>query len=80
MRHSAPCGRSSPASFGSTRRCSTTTRCRSVDASCPARGRQLGPEGLAQFQNSKFVMIDPTASNQDFWWFPYSDAESFKQG
>jgi len=42
-------------------------------------GRQLGPEGLAQFQNSKLVMIDPTASNQDFWWFPYSDAESFKQ-
>ena len=42
-------------------------------------GRQLGPEGLAQFQNAKFVMIDPTASNQDFWWFPYSDAESFKQ-
>jgi betaine-aldehyde dehydrogenase len=41
-------------------------------------GRQLGPEGLAQFQNAKFVMIDPTASNQDFWWFPYSDAESFK--
>ncbi len=43
-------------------------------------GRQLGPEGLAQFQNSKFVMIDPTASNQDFWWFPYADAEGFKQG
>jgi betaine-aldehyde dehydrogenase len=42
-------------------------------------GRQLGPEGLAQFQNSKFVMIDPTASNQDFWWFPYADAEAFKQ-
>ncbi len=41
-------------------------------------GRQLGPEGLAQFQNTKFVMIDPQASNQDFWWFPYSDAESFK--
>lgn len=41
-------------------------------------GRQLGPEGLAQFQNTKFVMIDPTASNQDFWWFPYADAESFK--
>lgn len=41
-------------------------------------GRQLGPEGLAQFQNTKFVMIDPTASNQDFWWFPYPDAESFK--
>jgi acyl-CoA reductase-like NAD-dependent aldehyde dehydrogenase len=41
-------------------------------------GRQLGPEGLAQFQNTKFVMIDPTASNQDFWWFPYADAESYK--
>ncbi|MGO4685603.1 aldehyde dehydrogenase family protein [Hyphomicrobium sp. 2TAF46] len=41
-------------------------------------GRQLGPEGLAQFQNTKFVMIDPKASNQDFWWFPYSKAESFE--
>ena len=41
-------------------------------------GRQLGPEGLAQFQNTKFVMIDPKASNQDFWWFPYADVESFK--
>ncbi|WP_373503600.1 aldehyde dehydrogenase, partial [Aestuariivirga sp.] len=41
-------------------------------------GRQLGSEGLAQFQNTKFVMIDPKASNQDFWWFPYADAESFK--
>lgn len=41
-------------------------------------GRQLGPEGLAQFQNTKFVMLDPKASNQDFWWFPYAEAESFK--
>lgn len=40
-------------------------------------GRQLGPEGLAQFQNTKFVMIDPKASNQDFWWFPYSKDESY---
>jgi acyl-CoA reductase-like NAD-dependent aldehyde dehydrogenase len=40
-------------------------------------GRQLGPEGLAQFQNTKFVMIDPQASKQDFWWFPYADTESF---
>jgi betaine-aldehyde dehydrogenase len=40
-------------------------------------GRQLGPEGLAQFQNTKFVMIDPQASNQDFWWFPYADSESY---
>ena len=42
-------------------------------------GRQLGPEGLAQFQNTKFVMIDPKASNQDFWWFPYKGEEAFKQ-
>ena len=42
-------------------------------------GRQLGPEGLAQFQNTKFVMIDPKASNQDFWWFPYKNEEMFKQ-
>lgn len=41
-------------------------------------GRQLGAEGLAQFQNTKFVMIDPQATNQDFWWFPYADAESYK--
>jgi betaine-aldehyde dehydrogenase len=40
-------------------------------------GRQLGPEGLAQFQNTKFVMIDPQASNQDFWWFPYQKSESY---
>jgi acyl-CoA reductase-like NAD-dependent aldehyde dehydrogenase len=40
-------------------------------------GRQLGPEGLSQFQNTKFVMIDPSASSQDFWWYPYADAESF---
>jgi acyl-CoA reductase-like NAD-dependent aldehyde dehydrogenase len=42
-------------------------------------GRQLGPEGLAQFQSSKFVMIDPVAAPQDFWWFPYHDAEGFEQ-
>ncbi len=40
-------------------------------------GRQLGPEGLNQFQNTKFVMIDPGASNQDFWWFPYPREESY---
>lgn len=40
-------------------------------------GRQLGPEGLNQFQNTKFVMIDPSASVQDFWWFPYAREESF---
>lgn len=41
-------------------------------------GRQLGAEGLSQFQNTKFVMIDPKAENQDFWWFPYAKEESFK--
>lgn len=40
-------------------------------------GRQLGPEGLSQFQNTKFVMIDPKAERQDFWWFPYAREESF---
>jgi len=40
-------------------------------------GRQLGAEGLAQFQTSKFVMLDPCASSQDFWWFPYSQTESY---
>ncbi len=40
-------------------------------------GRQLGSEGLSQFQNTKFVMIDPGASNQDFWWFPYARDESY---
>jgi acyl-CoA reductase-like NAD-dependent aldehyde dehydrogenase len=43
-------------------------------------GRQLGPEGLQQFQNTKFVMIDPKASNQDFWWYPYKKEEAFKRG
>lgn len=40
-------------------------------------GRQLGPEGLNQFQNTKFVMIDPKAEAQDFWWFPYPREESY---
>lgn len=42
------------------------------------KGSQLGSEGLRQFQNSKFVMIDPAAKAQDFWWFPYSQEESYK--
>ena len=40
-------------------------------------GRQLGAEGLDQFRHTKLVMIDPTASEQDFWWFPYADEESY---
>ena len=34
-------------------------------------------EGLNQFQNTKFVMIDPAAEKQDFWWFPYPREESY---
>lgn len=40
-------------------------------------GRQLGSEGLDQFRNTKMVMIDPNCGPQDFWWFPYSNAESY---
>ncbi len=39
-------------------------------------GRQLGAEGLDIFRHTKFIMIDPKASEQDFWWFPYSDDEA----
>ncbi len=40
-------------------------------------GRQLGSEGLDQFRHTKFAMIDSKATAQDFWWFPYSNAEAF---
>ncbi len=40
-------------------------------------GRQLGPEGLETFRETKFVWIDPYCGTQDFWWFPYDDAESY---
>jgi acyl-CoA reductase-like NAD-dependent aldehyde dehydrogenase len=41
-------------------------------------GRQLGPEGLESFRETKFVMIDPDCTDtQDGWWFPYKDEESF---
>ncbi len=40
-------------------------------------GRQLGAEGLDQFRHTKLVMVDPAAGNQDFWWFPYADDESY---
>ncbi len=40
-------------------------------------GRQLGQEGLDTFRHTKLVMIDYVQSDQDFWWFPYSDAEAF---
>lgn len=39
-------------------------------------GRQLGAEGLDQFRHTKLVMVDPAASHQDFWWFPYPDDEA----
>ncbi|MEM7177116.1 MAG: aldehyde dehydrogenase family protein [Pseudomonadota bacterium] len=41
-------------------------------------GRQLGPEGIDTFRETKTIMIDPGCAAQDFWWFPYADAESFK--
>ena len=40
-------------------------------------GRQLGNEGLETFRKTKLIWIDPDCSSHDFWWFPYSDAESF---
>jgi betaine-aldehyde dehydrogenase len=40
-------------------------------------GRELGPEGLETFRQTKLVMIDPTCSVQDFWWFPYKDEEAY---
>lgn len=40
-------------------------------------GRQLGAEGLEAFRHTKLVMVDPKASSQDFWWFPYSDDEAY---
>lgn len=40
-------------------------------------GRELGPEGLESFRTSKLVIVDPMASDQSFWWFPYSDKESY---
>jgi acyl-CoA reductase-like NAD-dependent aldehyde dehydrogenase len=40
-------------------------------------GRQLGPEGLETFRKTKFVWLDPNCGSQDFWWFPYADAEAY---
>ena len=40
-------------------------------------GRQLGAEGLDSFRHTKLAMIDSAAKAHDFWWFPYSDAESY---
>lgn len=40
-------------------------------------GRQLGPEGLETFRQTKFVWIDPFCGTQDFWWFPYQDDEAY---
>ena len=42
-------------------------------------GRQLGPEGLETFRKTKFVWLDPECSTQDFWWFPYADAEAYRK-
>ena len=53
------------------------THCPLAGASCRATGGNWGRRGLRQFQNTKFVMIDPGASKQDFWWFPYPREESY---
>jgi hypothetical protein len=42
----------------------------------PAIGRQLGGEGLDTFRHTELAMIGPGANNQDFWCFPYKDAEA----
>jgi betaine-aldehyde dehydrogenase len=41
-------------------------------------GRQLGAEGLDTFRHTKFMMVDAHSSEQNFWWFPYSDDEAFE--
>lgn len=41
-------------------------------------GRQLGTEGIDCFRQTKLAMIDPTASEHDFWWFPFASEESFR--
>lgn len=43
-------------------------------------GRQLGAEGLDTFRHTKLVMVDPMATEHDFWWFPYSDGEAHPTG
>lgn len=40
-------------------------------------GRQLGAEGLETFRHTKLVMVDPAASEHDFWWFPYQVEEAW---
>jgi len=42
-------------------------------------GRQLGPEGIETFRETKTVMIDPDCNPQDFWWFPYADGEAYSK-
>ncbi len=34
------------------------------------RGRELGPEGLEEFRETKHVHIDPRVERKD-WWYPY---------
>ncbi len=41
-------------------------------------GRQLGAEGLESFRHTKLAMIDPTASEHDFWWFPFATEEGYR--
>jgi acyl-CoA reductase-like NAD-dependent aldehyde dehydrogenase len=41
-------------------------------------GRQLGAEGLDTFRHTKLVMVDPFASEHDFWWFPYRADQAWR--
>lgn len=41
-------------------------------------GRELGREGLDAFRQAKFVTLDPTQEEYD-WWYPY-DESAFYQG
>ena len=41
-------------------------------------GRELGPEGLEDFRQSKHVHID-TKADAKYWWYPYKDYVRYQQ-
>lgn len=41
-------------------------------------GRELGREGLDAFRQPKFVTLDPTQQEYD-WWYPYDDSVFFNK-
>jgi hypothetical protein len=38
-------------------------------------GRELGPEGVSVFTETKHVHIDFAQQDQSEWWFPYERPE-----